>query len=350
MALSTVLCMVLNQYLQSHGKIKLQCLLSINEFHKTVEKHKGGDDYVITSTNPVLFGAYIHTGYVVTDTSTNEPMGEFQSLQTVDALYVFSGSSANFFERIVLRLLKGLYPQVLFASIHSSDIHNILSHFEKKHDAPLNYNRVVRKVIFGKSPRTQLDWESAKEGRTYSSFRTAFQKSEGEDMWVDSIQVFTSMRSSKKFNFNISRKGLVSFRGDRFDVFFSDILQHITEHSKNRNEKFKNRSRSIQPDKRPKPLIVKFGKNIFEKLETRQEFFKTLTKYHNCSYSVIHGGNPHVYLSVLDRNDNSSFAVRTYGNDSLLLIPQIKTSLLSLARFSEFLASQFYEGVIENFE
>lgn len=63
----------------------------------------------------------------------------------------------------------------------------------------------------------------------------------------------------------------------------------------------------------------------------------------------MHSGNPHVYLSILDRNDNSSFSVRTYGEDSLLLIPQIKTSSLSLMRFSEFLVSSFYEGVIENF-
>lgn len=341
--------MVLNQYFKSHGKIKLQCLLTNKEFHKTVEKYTCAGDYVITPTNPVLFGAYTYAGYAVTDSSTNEPLGEFQSLQTVDALYVFSGSSANFFKCIVLQLLKKLYPQVLLASIHSSDIYNILSNYEKKHNVLLNYNRVVRKVIFGKNPRTQLDWESAKEGRVYSSFKAAFQKSEEANMWVDSIQVFSSKQTNKEF-FNISRKGLVSFHSGRFDVFFSDILNHIVEHSKNRNEKFKNRSRSVQPDKRPKPLIVKFGKNIFEKLETRQEFSKILAQYPNCSYSVIHSGNPHVYLSVLDRNDNSSFAVRTYGDDSLLLIPQIETSSLSLMRFSEFLVSKFYEGIIENFE
>lgn len=340
----------LNQYFRTHRNIKIQCLLTDKKFHEVVKTDGQDDDYTITHGEPVLYDTYTYTSYTVTDKSTGERLGKFQSLQTDDDLYVFSGTSTNFFNKTVLRILKKLYPEVLFAFIHSDSIYNILTQFEKKQNVTLNYDRVVRKIIFGKTPRTQLDWERAKEGREYSTFEQAFQKFEDENMWVDSIRVFSKEQSRKSFHFGVSRKGAVSFYMGRFDVIFSDVLQHITAYSKTQREQFKHRSRSEQPDKKPKLLIVRFGKNIFEKPEIHKKFSKILTKYPNCSYSIVHSGNLHTYLSVLDRNDNSSFAVRTYGNNSLLLIPQIKTSSLSLMRFSEFLSYWFYEGIIENFE
>ena len=350
MALTPDLGITLNHYFKMHRKIKIQCLLTNEKFHEIIETHDH-DDYTVTHDEPILFNTHTLTSYTVTHRKETEVLGRFQSLQSNDALYVFSGESADFFNSIVLRVLRNLYPTVLFAFIHSDGIYNILKQFEKKQNVTLNYDRVVRKVIFGKQPRTQVDWERTKEGREYFSFHQAFRKSEDENMWVDSIRVFSdTIQSKEKFHFGISRGGLISFSEGRFDVIFSDVLEDIVTHSRNRRKQFKHRSRSEQPDKRPKPLIVKFGKNIFEKTETRQEFSKILDKYPRCSYSIVHSGNPHVYLSVLDRNDNSSFAVRTYGNNSLLLIPQIKTTSLSLMRFSEFLVTSFYEGVIEDFE
>ena len=351
MVLPTDLGITLNQYFKTHGKIKIQCLLTNKKIHEVIERRNHDDAYVVTHDEPILFSTHAYTSYTVTEKESDKVLGKFQSLQSDDALYVFSGESADFFNNIVLRILRSLYPIVLFSFIHSDGICNILEQFERKHSVTLNYDRVVRKVIFGKQPRTQVDWERTKKGREYFSFQQAFQKSEDENMWIDSIRVFSDkVRSQEKIHFSISRSGLISFYKGRFDVIFSDILEDIVTYSRSRRKQFKHRSRSEQPDKRPKPLIVKFGKNIFEKSEIRQEFSKILTKYPNCSYSIVHSGNPHVYLSVLDRNDNSSFAVRTYDNNSLLLIPQIKTSSLSLMRFSEFLVSSFYEGVIEDFE
>ena len=350
MSLPTDLGITLNQYFQSYRKVKIQCLLSDKKIYEVIEAHSPHTDYKVVHNDPVIFDKYTYTTYTVSDTRTDEVLGQFQSLQTNDELYVFTGWSAHFFNNVVLRMLKKLYPEILLAFIHSNGIYDILKMFEKKLGITLYYKNIVRKTLFGKTPRTQREWEIAREGRTYSLFHQPFSESENKNIWVDSIQVFSERRSRENFQFTISRKGIVSLDRGRFDVVLSDILQHITGRCREQREQFEHRSRSEQPDKSPKPLIVRFGKNIFKKPETRKEFSEILAKYTNCTYSIVHSGNPHVYLSILDRNDNSSFAVRTYGDDSLLLIPQIKTSALSLMRFTEFLVSAFYEGVIENFE
>jgi len=345
------LALTLNQYSRDHKTIKIQCLLTDVKFHEIIKTDEHYPDYKVIQNKSTKFGKFTYTLYSVLSNNTDEELGKFQSLQANDELYILSGSKAEFFDKIVLHILRRLYPKVLHAFIHSNGINEILTHFETVMNVQLKKRDAVRKQIFGLSPRTERDWEIYKEGRIYPTFHEAFQESKNNDLWIDSIKVFSGADVRRPtIQFSISRKGLVSLDRGILDSIFSNVLHLIIERSKERREQFKHRSRSEQDDKKPKPLIVKFGKDIFKKIETRKEFSRILEKYPRCNYSIIHSGNPHVYLSILDRNDNSSFSVRTYGEDSLLLIPQIKTSSLSLMRFSEFLVSSFYEGVIENFE
>ena len=346
------LALTLNQYFLDHKTVKIQCLLTDKKFDEIIDAHyKHHPNHKINKNSSEKFDDFILSSFTVQNNKTDEELGRFQSLQIHDELYILCGSKAEFFDKIVLQLIRELYPIVLPAFIHSSGIYQILEHFETVMKIQLKKSDTVRKQFFGFSPRTKRDLEIFKKGRVYPTFQEIFEESKNEDFWIDSIRVFSG-KSVKKSDvqFSISRKGLVTLYEGRFDSIFSNILHQMTEYSKEQREQFKHRSRSEQLDKKPKPLIVKFGKNIFEKIKARKEFSKILEKYPHCSYSVMYGGNSHVYLSVLDRDDNSSFAVRTYGKNSLLLIPQIKTSSLSLMRFSEYLASSFYEGVIENFD
>ena len=53
-----------------------------------------------------------------------------------------------------------------------------------------------------------------------------------------------------------------------------------------------------------------------------------------------------VYISIVDRTDNSAVAVRSMGDSALAIIPQIETSEASLLRLTAFLAAEFCEGAI----
>ena len=345
------LALTLNQYSANHKTIKIQCLLTNKNFHEIAEIYEHRPDYKVVKNESIKFGTFTCTLFSVQSNKTDEELGQFQSLQISDELYILSGSKAEFFDKIVLQILQRLYPIVLSAFIHSNEIYEILAHFETIMDIELKKKDAVRKQIFGFSPKTKLDWDVCKEGRIYPTFHETFEESKHSDLWIDSIKVFSGEHVKEpNIQFSISRKGLVSLDKGVFDSIFSNVLHPIIKRSKQRREQFEHRSRSEQPDKKPKPLIVKFGKDVFKKMETREEFSRILEKYTHCNYSIMYSKNPHVYLSILDRNDNSSFAIRTFGENSLLLIPQIKTSSLSLMRFSEFLVSSFHEGVIENFK
>ncbi len=345
--LPTELVLLVNR----HKRVKIQCLLADEMFHKLIKKEEQHPDYKTIQISSNQFDNFIYTEYSVISTKTNKELGKFRSLQNKDELYIMSSGDAEFFNRTVLQILQKLYPKVLFAFIHSNGIYEILSDFETAQNIQLKYKSAIKKQLFGFSPKTEREWEVYKKNRDYPTFREAFQEAKNNDLWIDNIKIFHGSNAQRpSIQFSIYRKGLVSMDKGVFDILFTNVIYPIMKRSKERREQFSHRSREEQPDKKPKPIIVKFRKNVFEKKETREEFSKILEKYTHCNYSIMHSGNSHVYLSILDKNDNSSFSVRTYGTDSLLLIPQIKTTSLALMRFSEFLTSSFYEGVIQDFE
>ena len=347
--LSPELVSMLNEYIRKQRKVKIQCLLSEQQFHELIQQSHN-INYNISQNKLIKYDQHTYTSFTVSNANTNEEIGRFQSLQAGDELYILSRSTSQFFNHVVLPMLKRMYPNVLFAFIRSKEIYKILVDFEQKKNTKLKFKSVIRKKIFGERPRTELNWETSKEGRQYFSFRDLFTKSNEENLWIDNIKVFTAEQERHYIQFSITRRGLVSLDHGWLGELFSDIIQPIVTYSKNQKKQFEHRSRNEQPDKNPKPLIIKFKKDVFKQLTVRKEFARILNRYNHCSYSIIHDGNPHVYLSILDRKDNSTFTVRTYSTDSLLLIPQIKTTPSSLMRFSEFLLSSFYEGDIENFE
>ncbi len=344
--LPVALGLVLNRYCNSKKTVKIQCMISVVSFDVKTEFEKPILGYQVRVKQSTEFDGFIDNICAVSH--NDDELGMFHLVQQQDEFYLISSERAGVFRYIILKIFKYLYPKIIFSFIHSSSMCQILSDFETKHNVELMKKKSIEKQLFGISPRTEISYKTQKTGREYPKVKDTFEEAQMQDLWIEKIQVFSN--ANKKTQFTISRRGEVSIEKGTFDTFFSTILAPIIQQSKQKRKQFENRSRSEQSDKRPKPLIVRFGKDVFKTTKTRKDFSKILGKYTKCNYSIIHNGNPHVYLSVLDRIDNSSFSVRTIGDSSLLLIPQIKTSALSLLRFSEFLVSSFHEGDIQNYE
>ena len=163
--------------------------------------------------------------------------------------------------------------------------------------------------------------------------------------WLDRIRVF-----GNGYSFSISRSGTFKFTRGTLDAYYEYFLTQIGVLAIERWKIFEKRSRDEVPNKEVKPVLVKFSTNVFEQTEDRKQFLAILENYSNCEYSVIHAGNPHLNVVILDKLDNSSFTVRTYGTESLMLIPQIRTTSASLVRFSKHLLDSFQEGTLSEFQ
>lgn len=270
--------------------------------------------------------------------------GNFYVLQKKPFLYFITGERTPFFNKLLIPMSTKLFPKAIRTYVTSDDLQFILGDFSEKKKVDLRYNEFVYKRMFGDA-FTATRRDRRQNVTKYANYREAFEKAMEQGGWLDRIRVF-----GNGYSFSISRSGTFKFTRGTLDDYYEYFLTQIGVLAIERWKIFEKRSRDEVPNKEVKPVLVKFSTNVFEQTEDRKQFLAILENYSNCEYSVIHAGNPHLNVVILDKLDNSSFTVRTYGTESLMLIPQIRTTSASLVRFSKHLLDSFQEGTLSEFQ
>lgn len=329
--------------MREHGSLKVQCLLSDGDISSVITT-VGHAVAKVSMISKDQHGSFTHCIYSVTCKDTS---GRLHSLQQDSRVLLFSSDGGGFFD-IVQRIVKRLRPEVLAPFTESGKIRSILAEFEAGTDASLKHKKSVKKRTIGTKPKTALEWDKTAVNRKYDAVEDVFKDAEKKNLVVDSLRAFTDGREA--VDITVSRKGLITIHSGNVEGIYANILRPIIDNGLERRNRFSHRSRSERPDKEPKPLLIKYKRNVFVDDEDMKRFCDLIDHYTHCNYVIVHSGNPHLYISIVDRLDNSTIAVRSVGDDALAIIPQIKTSERSLLRLTEFLASAFYEGVIGEYE
>jgi hypothetical protein len=281
---------------------------------------------------------------VARKTRTMTIMGSFYILQQKPFLFFVTGERNTFFTKVLLPLSKKMFPSAMRAFVTSDDLFQVLDYFSRDKGIELRYTYCITKKMFGRAFSDRRH-ERRPDPKTYDLFPVAFRRSREQDGRIDRIRVF-----GNGYDFSLSRSGIVKiYRGD-FDVFYRYFALEFVEKAISRWKVFERRSRIELPQKEIRPMLLRFDSNVFQDVSVRKEFVNLIGTYPNCEFSIIHEGNPYVYAAILDRLDNSSFTIRTYGADSLMVIPQIRTTKTALVRFSKFLLDNFHEGSMSDFE
>ena len=250
--------------------------------------------------------------------------GSFYALQKENQIFLITGESSRYVDRCLLYLTTMMYPNAILGYLTSQEIFELLTFFSENKKVDFNTNKYVAKRMFGEQRVSNIRFESQEFTKTFEIVRK-------DRLWIDSISVI-----SAKYDFSMSRKGIMQYSLGAFDEYYV-LLQKWSEMCRSKYKRFEGRSRKDDPQKKVNPLIIKFDETMFDEEEIRKRFIKTIQEYPFCSYSIVHEGNPHIYLTLLDRIDNSSFSLRTYDSDSLLVMPQIKATKAALMRFSKHL-------------
>lgn len=335
--------MVVNSYMRESGPLKAQCLLSDKDFSSvvTTEEHTIAKVAMIAKEQ---YGQFTHCIYSVT---YEDSPRRLHSLQQGSRVLMFSGEGGGFFN-VALRIVKRLRPGVIAPFTESAQIRSILAKFEEGAGVSLKYKKAVRKRTAGTMPKTELEWDKTAPNREYDVVQDAFTDAEKENLVIDSLRAFTG--GSDSLDITVSRKGLITVHSGNMGDIYDNVLRPIIDNGLDRRKQFSHRSRSERPDKEPKPLLVKYKRDVFADDKGMKQFCDLIGDYTHCNYVIVHAGNPHLYISIVDRMDNSTIAVRSVGDNALAIIPQIRTTEASLLRLTEFLASAFYEGVIDEYE
>ena len=335
--------MVVNSYMREHGPLKVQCLLSDRDFSSVVTT-EGRAVARVDLISKDMHGSFTHCTYSVTHEGSD---GRLHSLQQGGRVLLFSGERGRFFD-IVQRIVKRLRPAVIAPFTESAKIKSILAEFENNAGVSLKHKKSVKKRTIGAMPKTSLEWDRTAKNRRYDKIKDVFADAEEKDLVIESLRTFAD--GDGGLDVTVSRKGLITIYIGSIENIYDNILRPIMDNGLDLRSRFSHRSRIERPDKKPKPLLIKYKRDVFADDGAMDRFCELVDDYPHCNYAIVHAGNPHLYISIVDRMDNSSIAIRSVGNDALAIIPQIRTSEASLLRITGFLASAFYEGVIGEYD
>lgn len=332
------LATAVDSYMRGCGPLRVQCLLSGRRFSAELAEAGGAGASVASSDR---HGPFTHCSYSV-DAGAS-PGGPLYSVQQGGGVCLFSGERGGFFGR-VLRIVGRMRPGVAPPFVESAAIRGILEGIGERAGAPLNHKKSVRRTV-GPSPRTAVVWERPARSGGRRTVGEAFADADADGMVIDSMRAFAD-----GLDVTVSRRGLVTVHGGSIKAVYDGILRPILGHGLGRRDLFSHRSRRERADKKAMPLLIKYKWPVLGDDGRRARFCDMIDKYTHCNYFVEQAGNPHIIISVVDRLDNSSISMWAVSDDTLAVIPQIWTSKASLLRLTAFLATEFCEGAIEEYE
>lgn len=336
--------MIFNSYMEEHRAVKIQCLLSEQEFSGMMagEAVKGAIGAETASRDE--HGRFVHCTYSASGAGQG---GTLHSLQRGGMVCLLGAEQGGLFRR-ASSAVKRLRPRVVLPFSESLEIRRMLARLEKRASAPLLHKRSVKRGMFGAMPRAPMERDGSAHSRECQRADDVFRLAQENELMIDSLRVFTD--EGERLDVAVSRRGAVTVHAGDFKLVYDWMLEPIMSGALKRKKRFARRSRSECRDKKPRPLLIEYKKSVFGDEGNRERFCRLIDRYTNCNYSIIRAGSPHIHISVLDKIDNSSLAIRSVGDDSLAIIPQIRTTESSLMRITAFLSSDFWEGQISDYE
>jgi hypothetical protein len=264
----------------------------------------------------------------------------FYALQTPEQyVFLMSKAPSKFFKWRLLPFAWTLYPELIRVYATSLDLFQVLSSYQKLQGESLFCSSVVMKRLFGEK-FTDVHFGSDKP------FEEVFRIASTRGSWVDYIQVYDE--GKKHVVLSVSRDGRVSVRRGSFQKIFEAILLPLTEQANKKYAFMNHRERQNQPQNQINPFLITYDESLFDKRDVINRLRTVIETYTYCYYTVVHSGNPYLYMMISDTLDNSAFSLRTSGDRSLMIVPQVRTTPDSLIRFHRFLSEQFREGRLEN--
>lgn len=260
----------------------------------------------------------------------------FYGLQTPEGyIFLMSKMPTDEFKWHLLPFVGTFYPDLTRLYVSSDEIRRTLTQLEEQIGQPLFYRSVVMKRLFGEKERF-TDVHFSRRDRPFDeAFRTAAMRGS----WVDFIQVYDEER--KQMSISISRRGTVSVRRGRFGLVYGSILAPMSAKGRQRYTFMGNRQREAKPQRRISPFLIQYDDTLFDRPEVIVRLRDILESYKHCYYTVVHSGNPYLYMIFTDTLDNSAFSIRTLGENTLVVVPQVRATPDSLMRFYRFLSDEF---------
>ena len=249
----------------------------------------------------------------------------------------------------IRQFINTYYPYVSnFYMIHD-EIFSVIEELEANYLYPFVSRWYIISEKFGRKADKDIRY---RKGLYY---KKCFIKAREDDKFVEQIQLdnlnsFSKFNNGVPYDFKITRKGEISIYRGKFDKFFLYLIEKIIIVANGKYLLLKDRSREITVNNEINPVIIEFFSSPFKEKEGIDSLIKILKDYTNCSYAIIHAGNPYLEMIFVDYEDNSSFSLVTFSNKSLIIYPQLYASGSALLKLFDYITERYSDGILYDYE
>jgi len=247
----------------------------------------------------------------------------------------FTDSNKIFLNKSITKFLyQSFYPFVNKITPTSQELYEILDNLENQYKIKIYSTKSSGKRLFG-DPETLLAFKKGNQ----VPFRKIFNDAYGRQAWVNWLTITTEKEDNYSFKGDISRDGAVGFiryESSTLNVFLDGLYKIGVR-------KTKQFDRKEMTQKSAHPFILEYKDNIFDERENVEKLKVLLSRLADFSFSIIHGGNPHLYIYLQDDKTKASYSIRTVGGNRIILTPQFTSDTTSFSKLINYLTDNFSE-------
>lgn len=261
-------------------------------------------------------------------------------------------SYSPFWEEIVKRFVKRLYPDAMPVFFKQAEIKKALMslEFSLGKDFRIRVSEATTKEE--KVSRRRYDTERR---WTNLSIADVFNLAAARSQWFVAIRFLIEkrVRPDKEIYRRVAAGRISNFGEVKFDRLYKEFVSNVNpilESSAAARLNFLDgrglRERNYEPSK---PIEITYASDVFATVEEVRRFGAVMQKYPNATKAVLHA-NPYYHSNIADFLDGSSFEVWIVSPRNIVLIPQAKASEQAFERMISYIFSEFKEGEINGYE
>jgi hypothetical protein len=247
---------------------------------------------------------------------------------------------SDFFHREFRPFIKKtFYQEVILSFIKSHDLIRLIENYQQaSFTTEIKITRASQKIrYYENDAMSTVTWNNSSLEKAYEN-----------NGFFKSVQ-FKAMRNDQEIsNIFFDRRGIVRIERDFQNVFDSLVKPTITllEHY---IILFNKRARRDNSTLNVSPLEILYVEPLFSNIDNHKNFIHIISTLENTSVSVLHG-NPYIHLTIIDYVDGSSYDLWVVNPNKLVIVPQLRSSIIGLKRIVNHIFDTYAEGEIRGYE
>lgn len=264
-------------------------------------------------------------------------------------------SYSDFWEKIVKKLVRNLYPEAMPVFFKQDETRNALLTLQNFLGS--SYQIVISEVTM---KRKIMDESRPAKGKVETDrlwtklfVNEAFEQALEGNYWFTSIQfdIRRMLRSTERFvkiaTGRIYKQGFVNYdlRHNEIENSVIKTLEAFAAERLNFLSGRGLRERNFIPNA---PLQITYGRDFFDEVSEVRRFGEVIAKFPKSTRAVYHA-NPYYHASIADFLDGSSFEIWILSSRRILIVPQAKCTPQALERLIGHVFSEFGEGELGDY-